>query len=381
MNRDRSAARRVEEVAAMHCSLYCYSNSPHLSKLFTGFELLRRAGVVTLSQECLRTGAIDMAAPQHLRDARLAHLMVRVDDTVRLYFDNHDSGEIDVDAAERADFYFKRSFSRPHIPVGLVGKVFPLGLNYELYPDYVSTLESERDYAFARCPGPSGQPAASRKSSFRPTPAIMHAAPAPDAPPRVLFMTRGWDPFDHPDRSAEKIVERIRLNETRASCVEALRREFGPDFFGGFERTEYASMNYRESLLPDDECSRKENYVRLLGSFPICVTTRALHGSIGWKMGEYIAFSKAIVAERMAHEIPGDFVEGRNFLGFDDADECVAAIRRLFADASLRSRMMHRNHQYYTSYVDPVSAIRASFDVAIPGWQAGRSLSRSSTLD
>ena len=170
-------------------------------------------------------------------------------------------------------------------------------------------------------------------------------------------------------------MERIRLNETRASCVEALSREFGSDFFGGFERTEYASSNYGELLLPDDECSRKENYVKLLGTYPICVTTRGLHGSIGWKMGEYIAFSKAIVTERMSHELPGEFVEGRNFLGFDDTDECVASTRRLFADARLRTRFMHQNYQYYESHVEPAIAIRASLDVAIPGWRDGRSRS------
>ena len=185
-------------------------------------------------------------------------------------------------------------------------------------------------------------------------------------------MTRAWDPFDHPDRSAEKAGERIRLNEIRASCVEALRREFGDDFFGGFERTEYASKNYREFLLPDDACSRKENYAKLLGAYPICVTTRGLHGSIGWKLGEYLAFSKAIVSERISHELPGEFAEGRNFLGFDNTDECVTATRQLFADAGLRSRMMLQNRFYYSNHVEPAAAIRASLDLAIPGWQARR---------
>src|SRR5262245_43788320 len=132
----------------VNCALHCWSNSPHLSKLFTGFALLRQAGAVALSQECHVPGVIAMARPQHLRDARLAHLMVVVDEAVRLYYDNHDSDEIDVDAAGRVDFYFKRSFSRLHLPSGLEDKVFPFGLNYELHPDFVDTLESERDRAY-----------------------------------------------------------------------------------------------------------------------------------------------------------------------------------------------------------------------------------------
>ena len=177
-------------VAMMHCSLHYCSNSPHLSKLFTGFALLRRAGAVTLSQECLPPVVIDVGRPQHLRNARLAHLLVVVDSTVRLYYDNHDSDEIDMDAAEGVDFYFKRSVSRPHLPMGLEGKVFPLGLNYELYPDIVDTLELERDRAFTRCSRPPNARADRLKSSFRPTPMNMHAPPAEHAPPKVLFITR-----------------------------------------------------------------------------------------------------------------------------------------------------------------------------------------------
>src|SRR5262249_49090915 len=85
------------------CSLYCYSNSAHISKLFTGFTLLRDAGAVTLSQECLIGRAFDASKPQHLRDAGLAHLLAVVDGITRLYYDNHDSGEIDVEAAEGVD--------------------------------------------------------------------------------------------------------------------------------------------------------------------------------------------------------------------------------------------------------------------------------------
>jgi hypothetical protein len=303
---------------------------------------LQEAGAVTLSQECLVHNAIDISKPQHLRDARLALLLVVANGSVRLYYDNHDSDEIDRDALERVDYYFKRSYSRLRIPDSAMSKVFPLGLNYPLYPNSFDALELERIRAFTRGSGSLNAADSKGTPSFRPTPAIMHSAPMESLPPKVLFMTRAWDPFDHKDRTDEKVEERIRLNETRAGCIEALRREFGEDFLGGFERTDHAAMHYQELLLPDDKISRKENYIKLLGAYPICASTNGLHRSIDWKMGEYVAFSKAIVSERMCSEIPGDFKEGQNYLGFDTPEECVHATRALFRDADLRARIMKK---------------------------------------
>jgi hypothetical protein len=291
--------------------------------------------------------------------------------TIRLYYDNHDSDEIDGEAAEGVDFYFKRSYSRPRIPAHVASKILPLGLNYPLFPDSYDALESERVRAFARCTSRLNAPESPGMAPFRPTPANMHSLPADALPPKVLFMTRAWDPFDHPDRPDEKSRERIRVNETRASCIEALRREFGSDFLGGFERTDYAVRNYGELLLHDDEISLKENYVKLLEAYPICVSTEGLHRSIGWKMGEYVAFSKSIVSERLTHELPGEFQEGQNFLGFDTADECVDTARRLFSDAGLRVQIMKNNYNYYKQYVEPSQVVRRTLKIGISGRREG----------
>jgi hypothetical protein len=338
-----------------------------VSKLFTGFALLQGAGAVTLSQECVIGNAFDLNKPQHLRDVRLAHLLVVVNGSVKLYYDNHDSDEIDGNAAESVDYYFKRSYSRARIPDSVTSRVFPLGLNYPLYPDSFDAFEFDRIRAFARGSSPFDAPESRRMPLFRPMPANMHSAPLEAVPPRVLFMTRAWDPFDNDERSDEKVKERIRSNETRASCVEALRREFGGDFLGGFERTNYAVRNYTELLLEDNEISLKEKYVKLLGDYPICVSTEGLHRSIGWKMGEYVAFSKAIVAERFSCELPGDFIEGRNYLGFDSAEGCVDAARKLFADAGLRHQIMRNNYNYYNNYVAPESAIQRTLSIGTSG--------------
>jgi len=342
-----------------HCTLISDSDSFHLSQIHTGFSLLHSAGEIRLSQECRNQNHFDPAKPQHLRDARQAHLLVIVNGNTKLYYDCHDSHEIDESAAAEVDCYFKRSYAKAAIPDDLRPKVFSLGFNYEIYPATCDSLEQQRLSSF---PSQLTEP---DEPQFRPNVENMHAGPNMLLARRVLFMTRAWDPFDHPDRSQEKIAERICINETRARCIELLKREFGSRFLGGFVHTDYAMQNYSDALLPDNEASRKDNYIRLLRQYPICVTTTGLHGSIGWKMGEYVAFSRAIISEDLNYEVPGDFKPEQNYLRFDQPDECVNAAHRLLTDEALRFNMMKTNHDYYLSYLKPDAMIRRTLKIGL----------------
>ena len=91
----------------IHCLLHCHSNSAHVSNLLTRFNLFWKAGAVPLAQECIIDNAYDMTKPQHLRDAKFAHLLVVMNGSIRLYYDNHDSDEIDGDVSEGVGCYFR----------------------------------------------------------------------------------------------------------------------------------------------------------------------------------------------------------------------------------------------------------------------------------
>jgi len=321
--------------------------------------MLHGAGEIKVSQECRPANHFDATRPQHLRDARQMHLLVIANRNIRLYYDCHDSYEIDESAAGQVDCYFKRSFAESRIPDSLKSKVFPLGLNYEVYSNQIDSFEQQRVSSFqAQSHDPDGL-------RFRPTVEKMQAVPNCRLERGVLFITRAWDPYDHPDRSEEKIAERIHINETRARCVELLKREFGDRFLGGLVHTDYAERNYPHALLPNTQVSRKKNYVELLRGYVVCVGTTGLHGSIGWKMGEYVAFSRAIVAEGLSYQVPGDFKPGQNFLKFHEPKRCVNAVHELLSDASLRHDMMIKNHEYYLSYLKPDAMIRRTLEIGL----------------
>jgi hypothetical protein len=327
----------------------------HLSQVYTGFYLLHRREEILLSQECEKQDLFDPAKPQHLRDAKETHLLVIVNEKLKLYYDCHDSYEIDEPAAREVDYYFKRSYQPSSIAEPFKKKVFPLGLNYAVYPADFDAFEEERLATL----GETRQPAF--RFTVQPPPTFADD----DLEPKALFITRVWDPLDNPKRSPEKNAERRQLNETRVSCVERLRQEFGNRLLGGLIHDDYAIENYKHALLPDNEMTEKENYLKLLPLYPVCITTNGLHGSIGWKMGEYVAFARAIAAEKLNYEVPGSFSHGRHYLEFKDPEQCVQQVGRLLSDSALRNAMMKNNAEYYANYLRPDSMIRRTLNIAL----------------
>ena len=361
----------------IHATVFCRSLSPHLTQALTGLALLHRAGVVRLRQVFLGSGRRDARASAYGPQAHEAHLLVLLDGGTQVYFDTQDAQDINLTAAERVDLYFKRSYAWEAIPPALRAKVHPYGLNYAVHADGRDVFEMGRRLFFERDAAKrikmlarltlSGFAMSAVAPGFRATVGEMSAPPDRAQPPRVLFMARAWDPTDDPARPAEKAEQRRQINEARAECVRLLRKEFGPAFTGGFRHTPYALTHHKDVLLADDRLSTKENYIRLLREHSIGVATTGLHESIGWKLAEYVAFSKAIAAERLCFEVPGKFAVGENYLEFDSPEQCVEQTLRLFADHGLREAMMERNQRYYEDWLRPDVLMLRTLRMAMPG--------------
>ncbi len=367
------------------CQLLSHSNGPHVQQAYAGFLMLRRRGLIDLEQRFSGEQIIYPSRVRYLRDARRAHLSVLVNG-LRLHYDAHDSWEIDEPFLEAADLYFKRSFSPVHLrQLAARDKVYPLGLYYNVYPDGLDWRGLRRSFAFldrtnwrqlARPLDPLNQ------LGFTPRVSIMEALPhhaLSDEPPKVLFMARTWDPYDVPDRSPAKVAEFHEVNETRAACIRALKEAFGERFYGGFAHKPYAQKHYPDALMPDPSVATKGNYLKLLQGYPVCIATTGLLGSIGGKLGEYVASSKAIVTEKLNYGVLGGFSEGQNYLSFETPEQCVAQVQRLFEDDALRREIMANNARYYQGYLRPDALILNTLLTALSGqtydWSAEEEVS------
>jgi hypothetical protein len=342
------------------CELFSRPYSLHLEQLYTGFGILYRKGIIQLIQRICKG------------DVETSHLKVVMNGESVLYYDTEDSPEINNEVLKEVDFYFKRSYSDEEI--GKLNdrekeKIFPLGLNYPVFSRGFDALLIKRVavqkgigklLAFVEGMGIDyflgGNPYIPRVNRLEFYPALK-------LPPKVLFMIRAWDPSKLKPGSISSKGENI--NDTRAQCVRMLKREFGKRFLGGFRHDDYSRERFSDCLLSDNNLAKKKNYMKLLREFPICIATTGLHGSIGFKLAEYVCYSKAIVTERLNCRVPGHFEKELNYLEFVSPNGCLESTIRLFQDHKLRQQLMINNYRYYQSYLRPDSLVLNTLAIAM----------------
>ena len=138
----------------------------------------------------------------------------------------------------------------------------------------------------------------------------------------------------------------------RAACIRALKEQFGDQFVGGLYPSREAKQDFPDLVLTNEEIY-KYRYLQTVKNSQICIATRGLNGSIGWKLTEYVAAAKAIVSESLLYQVPGEFLPGKNYLEFSSPEECVRNVQRLMDEPELRYSLMKNNFDYYHAYVRP----------------------------
>ena len=325
----------------MKIRLNCWSNERHLSQVYTGLTMLHRQGAIELEQKIFpRPPAnTDPECPPHLVHAKGWHCSLEANG-LRYYVDVHDSHEIDANALEACDVYLKRGY----VQDSRSPKIRPLGLNYQVCADGFDSFELERRFRL------EGWGPAARYFVHRQLTVSDFEADATDSEPRVLFLCRTWQP--EPERGREKAAERVLINDSRAACIVALRKAFGERCIAGFASSAYTRARYPHAIVSDPSITERRRYVQLMRTIPICVATIGLHRSNGWKLGEYIASSRAIVCEELAHDVP-DLVRGRNYLAFKRPSECVERVGELMESRAKRRAIAEANRQYYLKRLRP----------------------------
>ncbi len=342
------------------CKLHFFSLSKHLQQLLSGFSTLSRLGIIDLHHDWSSINKLRALQAPQLFGPQNAYLKVTINNEIHIIYDTRDTYEVNFSHLESSDFYFKRSFSKAHtncVVAKIQKKIFPLGHNYLIYPDHFDLPLLLRHllapsklnrllgffYAVPYCD----------RFRFTPRGRTMSSVPNPNTPPQILFMTRAWDPKELRISDTENTHRIDILNSTRAECIKLLKEEFGPSFFGGFAHTEYAKTRFPQALIDNPTSSSKKKYITSLREYPICVATKGLQDSVGWKFGEYLAFSKAIISEEIDSEAPGNLANGVNYLEFKSPTECLNAAKQLVDDRELRTSIMTNNFKYYHQYLRP----------------------------
>ena len=360
------------------CSVTVYynrkTNGPHSRQIFTGFGELARSGAVDLI-------TTEQDWNPHFETENL--IKATVNGEIDLLFDTNDGFYWIHDSLDRNVGYFAECilprfryvFKRSCDPqmVGRFGaaaaKFQPLGLNYDVTSS--CNVMDRRYYGWRdRMKKRLKRSAVLCRAMGRAPDRLFHIEnfehlPLPQPPersPRILLLTRLWDPVGEEIESVASTVresgarDRISINRVRIECLEACRAAFGGHFIGGLSDTPYA-RRIAPHLIAAAGITDKQSYMQLVKSSEICIATTGLHLSTGWRLGEYVAASRAIVSEKIHDDLPGDFRVGRNYLEFSTAEELVGAIRGLVCDRSLMSSLMWNNYCYYRAHVRPESLV------------------------
>jgi hypothetical protein len=346
------------------------SDVDHVRQIYAGYALLHKTGFIDLKQIIPDIALENRADSDRWTDYKFFNVKVVINEDVTVLYDLHDRGWIDEDILAGVDLYFKRSFDREYVSGLREGKkVFPLGFNYPVSTSHVDLFKLQRARLYAgreKLKMIAKALRIDRLGIGRGETDILdnlEGEPGLQAEPKILYMARLWDPERLESKEQGDIVR--EMNDVRAECVRVLRQEFGERFFGGLARDDYSLRNYADCVLADTSLSNKRNYLEIMSGYPICVATTGLSNSNGWKLGEYIAFSKAIITESLRFQVTGDFLPESNYLEFRSPEELVNAATRLFEDADLRREMMENNYRYYQTNVRPDALVRNTLEIAL----------------
>jgi hypothetical protein len=334
-----------------------YHKSRHLNQVYAGFEKLHRQNVIDL-----KVKKVDMVEGEDMIARVLVNNKHRViydtldgfnwikieDEKLNLNQFSKLTGEV--------DYYFKRSFKsnlQEHVQAGC--NYFPLGLNYNVIPD----RKLIRDSIFHTL-GRLREP----KMVYRDilnyeiehlTASAYEYSPTVNNKDKVLFLCRLWE-YDMYNNAPMFQAQVAEINQSRINSIRACKEAFGERFIGGVY-DDPASQKFAPDLIVSSEYTHKLNFLDLIKASNICIATTGLHNSIGWKMGEYVAASRAVISEPLHFELPGEFTEGNNYLEFHNTEELVSKVDTLLSDRNKLQDMMDSNFEYYKEFVKPDNMI------------------------
>jgi hypothetical protein len=349
------------------------TNSGHSRQIYTGFCELARSGAIDL--ELVKEDWDPGHAVKNLIKVTLNGEMDLLFDTNDGFYWIHDDLDRNVEyfsnhVLPKFHYVFKRSCIPEVIEKfgDLAWRFRPLGLNYELTSRYNAMDEIYFGWRDRLTKGIKGRESLCRLLGKTPD-RLFHfenfehppVPPAEGSLPQILLLTRLWGPLGDDVTASPVVRERAQrdldaINSTRIGCIEACRAAFAGHFIGGLATTPYA-RKVAPHLIAPETLTDKRNFMALVKASPICVATTGLLRSTGWRFGEYVAASRAIVSERLHDVLPGPFRSPDNYLEFSTVEELIRAVRDLVANPSALKAMMWNNYCYYRNYGRPDSLV------------------------
>ena len=372
----------------LEVTVYPISMSAYTSQIYAGLFDLEATGDISLRFSGAprhrieeRNGAYGFADNQHV-----LHLDLRDSASgqeLSLCYDMMDSAGISsMSGLTHCDTYFKRSYLQTFLDSAerpwakenpqYTDRIFPYGLNYPCSSIHQNRLwrrtilfakathvwnrVSPRQLAHLALDLTLNRP--SNDAAYQLDSRALEVSPNAPTLPQVLLQTRL---FTSAGRSDAEQVE--SFNEYRITVTRLLKAHFGSRFVGGIFPDEQAKRRCPDVLT--QLSTERPDYLQLVRDSRIVVFTRGLADSIGWRLPELLAASKAVVAEPLSYELPIPLVDGKHVTFFSSAVQCVEQVEALLADEHACQGLRHAAHDYYQNNTRPASIIGNSLATAL----------------
>lgn len=312
---------------------------PHFTQLLTGLQYLEDKNLIDLEYR--------------LKKFEFPAYIFKVEvDGCQLFFDMADNSHINPEILERSDFYIKRMLLKSDYRSNK--KILPFGLNYGVYykNNYLRSLffRDRKLLKYSLRFSVLGSRLLNIKNGIG-TCELSTLQSLPFQGKRIVFRSRLWDPArtDNPWKKEERLI----LNKQRIALQESLKETYKTAFKGGIHREAF-TKDLPQDLLLSDADYHKKNYLRMLRNSSIGIVNQGLEDSIGWKFGEYISHSLAVVTTPIdKYQLLGPLKEEEHYLTYRSSEECLEKTHMLFTNNILRREMQRANRSYYESWLHP----------------------------
>lgn len=177
---------------------------------------------------------------------------------------------------------------------------------------------------------------------------------------RIIYCARLWNADRVKD--GEEKSRRKTMNEFRINACRIIKENF-KDSITGLSPDYYAKLMASDILLNNSQTTKK-GYLRNLSESDICIADDGLKDTLGWKIGEYTLFGKAIITTPIKIVLPG-FFENINYVSlssrssFDEIPQKISEIRMHNDYLQLATA----NLEYARNYLHPMSYIQRILNI------------------
>ncbi len=277
----------------------------------------------------------------------------------RIFISASDGPKLNPVALAWCDVYAKVNLDGANLPAVARGKCLAIGPSFpvRVWGPAVAWTKALSSFVAARGRVPNAKEHfANYRRQYRYRLPEIAFSPAVSDPRYVFFAATLWS------REAE-------TNRLRAAFLQAAKSLPGLEVEGGFAPRRSGEVPGFETSTAPRRFTMRE-YLEKTRRSAVAFHTPAVSGCHGWKLGEFLALGKAIVATRLSRDLPAPLEHGEHLHLAGESQEAIAeGIARISRDAAYRGKLETNARRYYLEHLRPervVARVFAAVGVDLP---------------